>query len=85
MVKKRGLGKSLDALLAYTGTERETVVSQDVVDNDNQEKLASLPTSSVAKGTATDVKGEFHFATDGLDPAKPTTFTPCSMRSSATL
>ncbi|MBA4180824.1 MAG: hypothetical protein C0506_09570 [Anaerolinea sp.] len=39
------------------------------------EKLASLPTSSVAKGTTNDVKGEFHFTADGLDAAKPTTFT----------
>lgn len=39
------------------------------------EKLASLPTSSVAKGTTNDVKGEFHFTADGLDASKPTTFT----------
>lgn len=39
------------------------------------EKLANLPTSSVAKGVTSDVKGEFHFTADGLDPAKPTTFT----------
>ena len=39
------------------------------------EKLASLPTSSVAKGTTSDVKGEFNLTAAGLDPAKPTTFT----------
>ena len=39
------------------------------------EKLASLPTSSVAKGTTSDVKGEFNLVAAGLDPAKPTTFT----------
>lgn len=39
------------------------------------EKLASLPTSSVAKGTTNDVKGAFNFTASGLDPAKPTTFT----------
>ncbi len=39
------------------------------------EKLASLPTSSVAKGTTSEVSGEFHFTADGLDPAKTTKFT----------
>ncbi len=39
------------------------------------EKLASLPTSSVAKGTTTNVTGEFHVTASGLDTAKPTTFT----------
>jgi polyisoprenoid-binding protein YceI len=39
------------------------------------EKLASLPTSSVAKGTTKDVKGEFHLGTSGLDTSKTTTFT----------
>jgi len=38
------------------------------------EKLARLPTSSVAKGTTSDVKGQFNFSATGLDPAKPTTF-----------
>jgi ParB family chromosome partitioning protein len=50
MVKKRGLGKSLDALLAYTGSERETAISHDVVDSDNQEKLASLPIDQIQPG-----------------------------------
>ena len=39
------------------------------------EKLSRLPTSSVARGQTTDVKGEFHLTVDGLDPAKPTKFT----------
>jgi polyisoprenoid-binding protein YceI len=39
------------------------------------EKLASLPTSSTAKGTITSVTGEFHLTADGLDGSKPTTFT----------
>lgn len=39
------------------------------------EKLASLPTSSTAKGVTTEVSGQFHLTADGLDPAKPTTFT----------
>ncbi|MBI2766371.1 MAG: YceI family protein [Chloroflexi bacterium] len=39
------------------------------------EKLASLPTSSVAKGTTTDVTGEFHLTADGLDSSQKTTFT----------
>ena len=39
------------------------------------EKLASLPTSSVAKGTTNDVKGQFNFSVSGLDSARPTTFT----------
>lgn len=39
------------------------------------EKLARLRTSSTAKGTTTDVKGEFHFTSDGLDASKETTFT----------
>jgi polyisoprenoid-binding protein YceI len=39
------------------------------------EKLANLPTSSVAKGTTSEVDGEFHIGEDGLDPAKVTTFT----------
>ena len=39
------------------------------------EKLASLPTTSVAKGTTKEVRGEFHFTAEGLDPARKTTFT----------
>jgi len=38
------------------------------------EKLSRLPTSSVAKGTTKAVTGEFHLASGGLDPAKPTKF-----------
>jgi len=39
------------------------------------EKLSRLPTSSVAKGQTSDVKGEFHLTADGLNPAKPTKLT----------
>lgn len=39
------------------------------------EKLARLPTSSVAKGTTRDVTGEVHITNEGLDPSVPTTFT----------
>lgn len=39
------------------------------------EKLASLPTSSTAKGTTKNITGEFHLTADGLDDSKPTTFT----------
>lgn len=39
------------------------------------EKLASLPTSSTAKGTTRKISGEFHLTESGLDPAKPTSFT----------
>ncbi len=39
------------------------------------EKLASLPTSSTAKGITNEVSGQFHLTADGLDSAKPTTFT----------
>jgi len=41
------------------------------------EKLASLPLPSKAKGTTKDIAGEFHLAADGfdLDPAKPSKFT----------
>lgn len=41
------------------------------------EKLASLPLPSTAKGTTTEIDGTFHLTPDGLglDPAKPSTFT----------
>lgn len=39
------------------------------------EKLAALPTSSVAKGTTKGITGEFHFTADALDPSRPTKFT----------
>lgn len=38
------------------------------------EKLASLPTTSTAKGVTSEVSGEFHLTSSGLDPAKPTVF-----------
>lgn len=47
MVKKRGLGKSLDALLAYTSTETESAVE---VEGKLQEKLTQLAVDSVQPG-----------------------------------
>ncbi|MGI8926512.1 MAG: YceI family protein [Tepidiformaceae bacterium] len=38
------------------------------------ERLASLPTTSTAKGTTTSVSGEFHLAAGGLAEGKTTTF-----------
>lgn len=47
MVKKRGLGKSLDALLAYTSTEnRHGMEAESPV----QEKLSTLPVDQVRRG-----------------------------------
>ncbi len=41
------------------------------------EKLASLPLPSTAKGSTTDIQGEFHLTADGLDldPTKTSQFT----------
>lgn len=41
------------------------------------EKLASLPLPSTAKGSTTDISGEFHLTPDGLglDASQPSTFT----------
>lgn len=47
MVKKRGLGKSLDALLAYTSTETQQSVE---VEGQAQEKLTELPVDQVQRG-----------------------------------
>lgn len=47
MVKKRGLGKSLDALLAYTSTENEHVATESA---DVQDKLTLLPTKQLMRG-----------------------------------
>lgn len=44
MVKKRGLGKSLDALLAYTSTETQEA------DNKFQEKLTQLSVDQIQRG-----------------------------------
>ena len=49
MVKKRGLGKSLDALLSYSSAE--TVKNQDAEsDNSPQDKLRQLPVSRIQRG-----------------------------------
>lgn len=47
MVKKRGLGKSLDALLAYAGSEPHTTVE---VDNTTHEKLTPLSVDQIQRG-----------------------------------
>lgn len=46
MVKKRGLGKSLDALLAYTSAETQNIVEIDK----HQEKLTQLSVGSIQRG-----------------------------------
>lgn len=47
MVKKRGLGKSLDALLAYTGTEANTADSETTAAND---AVAQLDVTRIQRG-----------------------------------
>src|SRR5579885_1483281 len=47
MVKKRGLGKSLDALLAYTGSE---VHHSPEVENKQHEKLSNLAVDLIHRG-----------------------------------
>jgi ParB family chromosome partitioning protein len=47
MVKKRGLGKSLDALLAYTNSDLQAA---ETVDQAEQEKIAQLPLHQVQRG-----------------------------------
>ncbi len=46
MVKKRGLGKSLDALLAYTGLEPQASISR----FDSQESLRSMHVDQIQRG-----------------------------------
>lgn len=48
MVKKRGLGKSLDALLAYTSTEAEITNSTD--DQIVEDKLSQVPVDMIQRG-----------------------------------
>lgn len=48
MVKKRGLGKSLDALLAYTSTEPQQAVDTDISVSDD--RLSSLPVDRIQRG-----------------------------------
>ncbi len=57
------------------GTSYSIITGQSLAWYLAPEKLASLPTSSVAKGTTSDVKGTVNFTSEGLDPANPTTFT----------
>lgn len=47
MVKKRGLGKSLDALLAYTSTEPSNVIDSETTFRDT---LCNLPVEQVMRG-----------------------------------
>ncbi len=47
MVKKRGLGKSLDALLTYSSSEAKTPIE---TDNQLQEKLLHLPCDQIQRG-----------------------------------
>ena len=48
MVKKRGLGKSLDALLAYTSTD--TASTHIEAENTSQEKLSHLSVLHIQRG-----------------------------------
>src|SRR5437762_3078781 len=48
MVKKRGLGKSLDALLAYTGPETKSVAETE--GKQPQERLTLLSTEQLKRG-----------------------------------
>lgn len=51
MVKKRGLGKSLDALLAYKSTETVGAVEfEDNTENQTQERFSKLPVHQIQKG-----------------------------------
>ncbi|MEP7214725.1 MAG: YceI family protein [Anaerolineaceae bacterium] len=63
------------ATSSFAGKSYSIIESQSLAWYLAAEKLASLPTSSVAKGTTNDVKGQFNFSASGLDSAKPTTFT----------
>lgn len=47
MVKKRGLGKSLDALLAYTGLEPQEAMATEI---DSQESLSQLSVDQIQRG-----------------------------------
>lgn len=50
MVKKRGLGKSLDALLAYTGLENKEANTTDATEAETQELLHQLPVAQLQRG-----------------------------------
>ncbi|MBI5948118.1 MAG: YceI family protein [Chloroflexi bacterium] len=70
-----GSGTSAAAASSIGSQSYKIVAGQSLAWYLAPEKLASLPTSSVAKGTTSEVSGEFHFTAEGLDPAKTTTFT----------
>lgn len=50
MVKKRGLGKSLDALLAYSGTDAPAARQVSEIESSSQEKLFQLPVEQIQRG-----------------------------------
>lgn len=50
MAKKRGLGKSLDALLAYAGTEPQTSPETDSATSSTAEKLTQLSVDRIQRG-----------------------------------
>lgn len=50
MVKKRGLGKSLDALLAYTNPEADTISTADADTPSAQDTLTRLPVEQIQRG-----------------------------------
>lgn len=50
MVKKRGLGKSLDALLAYTSPTAQSTVEAEDASPASQDNLAALPVGRIQRG-----------------------------------
>lgn len=64
-----------DGASTYAGKSYRIIEGQSTAWYLADEKLARLPTGSTAKGTTTKITGEFHLTKNGLDPAKPTTFT----------
>lgn len=64
-----------DGASTYAGKSYRVIEGQSEAWYLAPEKLASLPTSSTAKGTTREITGEFHLTADGLDLATPTAFT----------
>lgn len=71
----QGSNATTEGASTYAGKSYRIIEGQSEAWYLAPEKLASLPTSSTAKGTTKEITGEFHLTADGLDPAKPTTFT----------
>ncbi|MGE5596239.1 MAG: YceI family protein [Hyphomicrobiales bacterium] len=63
-----------DALSTFRGETYRILADQSSAWYLAPEKLASLQTSSTAKGTTTEISGEFHITGAGLDPEQQTTF-----------